>query len=183
VPVFVSLLRAVNVGGNNMVKMEALRELYASLKLTDVASYIQSGNVVFRARESDPVRLARRIETAIEGAFGHRPAVVIRTTADLRDVVARNPFAAREGVEPGKLLITFLAAEPSPERRAKLAALQTTPEELHLLGRELFLYFPNGMSQSKLSMPAVDRALGIPGTARNWNTVNKLLAMAEKLEK
>jgi uncharacterized protein (DUF1697 family) len=180
--VFISLLRAVNVGGNNMIKMEALRELYATLRLRYATTYVQSGNVVFRAAETDSARLARRIEDGIERVFGHRPDVVIRTAAEMRDVVARNPFAARDGLEPSKLLVTFLASQPAEEVRAKVLALQTPPEELHVHSREIFTYFPNGISQAKLSMSAVDRALKIPGTGRNWNTVTKLLAMAEKLE-
>lgn len=180
--VYISLLRAVNVGGHNLVKMEALRALYATLHLRDAATYVQSGNVVFRSGETDAVRLAVRIENALERTFGIRPVVILRTASELRDVAARNPFAARPGIEPNKLLVTFLVDWPSAEVRVKALALQTAPEELHVDGRELFTYFPNGFSQSKLSMPAVDRALRIPGTARNWNTLIKLLTMAEKLE-
>ncbi len=180
--VYISLLRGINVGGNNLVKMEALRALYEKLKFRDVVSYVQSGNVVFRAAEADRARIAGKIEDAIERTFGHRPHVMLRTTAELRDVVARNPFAGREGIEPAKLVVTFLAGEPSDEARVKLEALPKTAEEMHLHLRELFTYFPNGMGQSKLSLPAVDRALKVPGTARNWNTVSKLLAIAEGLE-
>ena len=180
--VFISLLRGINVGGNHMIKMETLRELYGTLKLTHATTYVQSGNVVFQARESDSTRLGRRIEDAIERTFGHRPDVVIRTTAEFRDVIARNPFAGRTEIEPNKLLVTFLSVEPSPEARAKVLSLRTPPEELHLDGREIFTYFPNGISQSKLPLAAVDRALRTPATGRNWNTVNKLLALAEKLE-
>jgi len=179
--VYISLLRGVNVGGNNMVKMEALRALYAKLKFRDAASYVQSGNVVFRAAGSDAEAIGRQIEGAIERTFGIRPRVVLRTTEELRAVIARNPFAGRSGIEPSKLLVTFLAGKPSDEARAKWATLHTPPEEMHLHERELFTYFPNGISNSKLKLPAVDRALEIPGTARNWNTVTKLLAMAEAL--
>lgn len=181
--VYIALLRAINVGGNNPVKMEALRALCGTLKLRDVTTYVQSGNVVFRAAEGDPVKLGRRLEDGIERTFGHRPAVVIRTAAELRDVVVRNPFAGQSGIEPNKLLVTFLATEPTAEARAKVLTLQTPPEELHLHSREMFVYFPNGFSQSKLPMAKVDRALGTPGTGRNWNTVAKLLAMAEELER
>lgn len=180
--VYISLLRGINVGGNNLVKMEALRALYEKLKFRDVVSYVQSGNVVFRAAETNRARIADRIEDAIEGEFGHRPRVVLRTTAELRDLMARNPFARRAGIEPGKLVVTFLAGELPDEARVKLESLPKTPEEMHLHVRELFTYFPNGMGQSKLSLAAVDRALKIPGTARNWNTVSKLLALAEGLE-
>ena len=98
----------------------------------------------------------------------------------MRDVIARNPFAKREGIEPNKLAVMFLAREPGRRFRVR-AQNQTRVEELHLLGRELYIYFPDGMGRSKL--PAVlARALKNAGTARNWNTVMKLLEMAEKLE-
>jgi len=181
-PVVVSLLRSVNVGGHNKIKMDALRELYASLKLRNPQTYVQSGNVVFFAEDRDLVPLARRIELAIERRFGIRPGVILRTAAELRDVVARNPFASRSGIEPSKLLVTFLASHPSAEARSKLHALKTDPEELHIDGREMYTYFPNGMARPKLSWPLVERTLAIPGTGRNWNTVTKLLEMAESLE-
>ena len=163
--------------------MPRLRAAFEALGHEDVSTYVQSGNVVFRAAETDRARIAGKIEDAIERTFGHRPPVILRTTAELRDVVARNPFAGRAGIEPGKLAVTFLAGEASDEARVKLEGLPKTAEEMHLHRCELFTYFPNGMGKSKLSLPAVDRALKVAGTARNWNTVSKLLAIAEGLEK
>jgi len=181
-PVIVSMLRGVNVGGHNKIKMDALRELCASLKLRDPQTYVQSGNVVFVAEDRDLVPLARRIEQAIERKFGFRPDVILRTAAELRDAIARNPFASRSGIEPSKLLVTFLASHPSAEARKKVLAIKTDPEELRIDGRELYTYFPNGMGRPKLSWPMVERTLAISGTGRNWNTVTKLLEMAESLE-
>src|SRR5271169_5370505 len=91
--VVISMLRGVNVGGHNKIKMDALRTLYESLGLRDPQTFIQSGNVIFRTEEHDLVRLARRIEDAIERRFGFRPNVIVRTASELRDVIARNPFA------------------------------------------------------------------------------------------
>lgn len=181
-PVVISLLRGVNVGGHNKIKMDALRDLYVSLKLRDPQTYVQSGNVVFDAGNRDLAQLGRRIEQAIERTFGFRCDVIVRTASELRDVVARNPFASRAGIEPSKLAVTFLAGEPSAEARGKLLAIKTDPEELRIDGRELYTYFPNGMARPKLSWPVVERTLAIPGTSRNWNTVTKLLEMAEDRE-
>src|SRR5258707_10026031 len=111
-PVIVSMLRGVNVGGNHKVKMEALRALYESLGFTGVQTYIQSGNVVFRTRATGLAALGKKIEDGIEGAFGFRPAVILRTAEELRAAIAGCPFAAREGMEPGKLLVTFLSGVP-----------------------------------------------------------------------
>jgi uncharacterized protein (DUF1697 family) len=180
--VYIALLRGINVGGNNLIKMDALRTLCGKLKLCDVATYVQSGNVVFRAAEDNAVKVGRLIEDGIQRTFGIRAAVVIRTAAEFREAAARNPFAGRSEIEPGKLLVTFLAMPLGKEAREKVLALRTAPEELHLEAREMFVYFPNGQAKSTLPMAKVDRALGTTGTGRNWNTVVKLLAMAEDLE-
>ena len=180
--VIISLLRGVNVVGHNKVKMEALRALYQSLKLRGAQTYIQSGNVVFRTKETDLDKLARKIENGIEKKFGFRPAVILRTASELRHVIARNPFAARRDIHPGKFLVTFLASVPDPDACAKVLKMRIEPEELRIDGREVYIYFLDGQGRSKLSWVTVERTLRVSGTGRNWNTVNKLLEIAEKLE-
>lgn len=190
--VIVAMLRGVNVGGHNQIKMEALRALCESLGLRDAQTYVQSGNVVFRTtkvrttevrtEERNLTALARRMEDAIEQSFGFRPAVIVRTTTQLRDAVAKNPFARRRGIDPGKLLVTFLVDEPSAESRGKVLKIKADPEELFVDGREVYIYFPNGMGRTKLSWPTIANMLGTSGTGRNWTSVTKLLEMAEKLE-
>jgi uncharacterized protein (DUF1697 family) len=179
----ICLLRGVNVGGHNQIKMDSLRALCESLKLCNAQTYIQSGNVVFQTKEeeSDAAKLAARIESEIEKKHGFRPDVVLRTTSEMKGVIARNPFSKRKGIEPNKLAVMFLAREPEPAVQDAVRKIKPDVEELHLLGRELFIYFPDGMGRSKL-VPLLARALQNAGTARNWNTVVKLLEMAEKLE-
>jgi uncharacterized protein (DUF1697 family) len=181
--VVISLLRGINVGPHNRIKMDELRAVYESLGLRDVETYVQSGNVVFRnsARSLDP--LARKIETAIADVHGVRTFAVLRTCDEWRDVIARNPFAGREGIDPAKLLVSFLTGNPSDDACRKARAVPTEPEELCIDGRELYVYFPNGMARPKISMAAVERALATSGTGRNWNTVMRLLEVAERLEK
>ncbi|MFZ0924454.1 MAG: DUF1697 domain-containing protein, partial [Candidatus Acidiferrales bacterium] len=111
-----------------------------------------------------------------------RPSVILRTSAELRDVIARNPFAKRRNIDPRKFLVAFLARDPGADAFAKLRAIKIAPEELHCHARELYIYFPNGMARPKLSWSSIDRSLKIPVTGRNWNSVTTLLAMAEKLE-
>jgi uncharacterized protein (DUF1697 family) len=181
-PVLISLLRGVNVGGHHKVKMDDLRALYESLGFEDVQTHINSGNVLFRTGGRDLVRLRQRIEDAIESACGFRCDVILRTPSDLRQVIATNPFSARPGMDASKLAIHFLAADPSAAAREQVRAIDAAPEELHIDGRELYIYFPNGMARPKLSMPLLEKTLKTPGTSRNWNTVRKLLEVAEKLE-
>jgi uncharacterized protein (DUF1697 family) len=181
-PVLVSLLRGINVGGHNLIRMEALRAVYESLGLQDSQTYVQSGNVVFRTQDRNFPRIAKQIEGAIERTFGFRPAVIVRTPAELKDVIATNPFAERRGIEPNKLLVVFLAGSPDENARAKVLAIKTDPEELRMQGREVYMYFPDGMARPKLTWMAIEKMLKIPATARNWNTVTKLLEMAVTLD-
>jgi uncharacterized protein (DUF1697 family) len=181
-PVFVSMLRGVNVGAHNRIKMDKLRSLYESLNLEDPRTYVQSGNVIFRTKEKNIAKLTKKIEGGIGKTFGFSPAVVLRTTEEMRATLRANPFAKRKDIVPGKLLVTFLAAEPAAEASEALLEFKSLPEELQLRGRELFIYFPNGAGRSKLPWSQVDKLLKVTGTARNWNSVTKMIAMAEQLE-
>ena len=179
-PVLISMLRGVNVGGHNKIKMDVLRALYESLKFEDPRTYVQSGNVIFRTKEKPSPALAKKIQNAIERKFGFRPEVILRTTDELRTAIAAHPFAGRN-LEPGKILVTFLASDPGPEAPANLRSLKDYPEELHLLGRELYIYFPDGAGKSKLPWSKVEKLFQTTGTARNWNSVTKMLAIAEEM--
>ncbi len=185
-PVYIALLRGVNLLRYNRMKMEALREVCESLRFQGAQTYVQSGNVVFRTAETDAAKIVSRLESAIEKRFGFRPPVILRTIAEWRAAIARNPYAERSDIPPSKLLVHFLAADPGAEAREKArrkaGAVPEVPEELHIFERELFIYYPNGMGRPKLPMPAVERALNVTGSGRNWNSVTKLMQMAEALE-
>ncbi len=180
--VIISLLRGINVGGHNKIKMDALRDLYASLGLQDVQTYLQSGNVVFRTKGSAHAKLAARIEDAIAQEFGFRVDVVFRTSSELGDVISRSPFTSRRGLDPRKLAVIFLKETPSPECLRAALKIQTAPEELHIAGGEAYVYFPNGMGRPKMSWPAIEKILKTSGTNRNWNTVTTLFELAERLD-
>jgi len=171
--VVISMLRGVNVGAHHRMKMADLRAVYESLGHKDVRTYVQSGNVISRGAAS-----AVKIEDAIEQKFGFRPAVILRTPEELRAVIARNPF---EGVAPAKLLVCFLPRNPGEEAGERVRTLPPTPEQVRLDGKQMYIYFPDGMARPKLSMPAVEKALKVAGTGRNWNTVLALLEIAESL--
>ena len=181
-PVVVSLLRAVNVGGHAVIKMADLKALYESLKFRDVQTYVQSGNVVFRTESGDLKALSKKIQMAIEKRFKVAPRVLLRTTNELRGIVAANPFAKRADVLPAKLLVYFLHEELSRDAATELKKLPLKAEELIPTKRELYIYFSDGMGKSRLPWRAVEKLCITPGTGRNWNTVTKLLTMAEELE-
>jgi len=180
-PVLISMLRGVNLGPHNRIKMDDLRALYASLHLQDPRTHVQSGNVIFRTKEKNVTQLAKKIQSAIAREFGFSTPVILRTAEEFRRAIAANPFAGRKGINPGKLLVTFLADEPGAQARARLLALGPDPEELHLIGRELYIYFPNGAGRSKLQWSALDKKLETSGTARNWNSVTKMLEIADEM--
>ena len=181
--VWISMLRGVNVGSNNRIKMDALRSVYESLKLESPRTYVQSGNVIFRTKEKHAAPLAKKIQSGIERRFGFRPDVILRTTDEFRTTLALSPFAKRRELEPSKILITFLAEAPGPEIHSKLDSLRKYPEEFHLKGREFYVYFPNGSGKSKLPWSQVERLLGVTGTARNLNSVTAMLGMAEEIQR
>ena len=177
------MLRGVNLGPHNRIKMDALRALYESLKLEDPRTYVQSGNVMFRTKEKNSPKLADKIQAAIQKKLGCCPDVVLRTTDEMRKAIAANPFPEKAKAEPGKVLVTFLSAEPTGDAAMNLSNLKGFPEELHLKGRELYIYFPNGAGRSKLPWSKVEKLVGVTGTARNWNSVQAILEIAEEMER
>ena len=176
------MLRGVNVGGHNKIKMDVLRDLCRSLKFQDPQTYLQSGNVLFRAGSQNHAQVSKLLETAIERKLGFRPDIVVRTVPELRDVIAHNPFGKRQGLDPRKLTVTFLAAAPVNLARKELLAMDIAPEELHARDRELYIYFPHGQGRPKLSWSRVEKILNVPFTTRSWNTVTELLQLGESLE-
>jgi uncharacterized protein (DUF1697 family) len=180
--VIVAMLRGVNLGPHHRIKMTDLCALCESLKLRDVQSYVQSGNVIFRTDERDLAALTKRLEKAFHRRFGFQSDTILRTAPELREVVAKNPFAKRRGIDPKKLLVTFLASAPSEEAKNLVSKMKTDPEELWIDGRELFIYYPDGMARPKISWVAIQKLLKTSGTGRNWNSVINLLQIAENLE-
>jgi uncharacterized protein (DUF1697 family) len=163
---YFAFLRAVNVVGRNAVRMADLRDLCTSLGFANVRTLLQSGNVVFESKRKPT---EKQIAEAINAASGLNVKVMLRNEAELRSVVERNPFMPVR--EPGHLLVVFLAGEPT----GKLT--YSGPEAYRVDGRELYVDYVNGVGRSKLTNALIERQLGVAGTARNWNTVTKLLAM------
>jgi uncharacterized protein (DUF1697 family) len=182
VVVGIALIRGINVTGNNRLPMELLRAMCGKIGLCDARTYIASGNVVFRCDGTGMSRCAERLEAAIEKGHGFRPRVIVRTLAELRRVVSSCAFADIESLEPNRTLVMFLDETPGAAARKAAAAIMTAPERVAVRGREAFLYYPKGVGTAETPMSAVEKALGTPGTCRNWNTVKKLVEMGEELE-
>ena len=177
--VFVSVLRGINVGGHHRVPMEDLRALYEAQGLKNPKTYIQSGNIVFQTKTKDAGKIAASLNRAFEARFGFRADVVLRTLEEMEALVAANPLVLRK-IEPTQNIVVFLSSALEPDSAAAVCKVCAAPEEVHSDGRHLFCYYANGQGQSKLGT-VLDKhltKLNIMGTARNWNTVLKLLEMA-----
>lgn len=178
---WLTLLRGVNVGGRNRIHMAALKELHEELGFTDVTTYIQSGNVVFRGPDADPWGVARRVEKAIADTLRQNVHVIVRTGEEMQRIARSNPFLARRGIDPAKLHVTFLASVPAPEKLRTLRAPEGRGDEFDAVGREIYLRCPGGYGRSALTNDRLERALRVQATTRNWNTVCALAAMAGRL--
>jgi len=174
---YAALLRAVNVGGNNLIKMADLRDLLAGLGLEGVKTLLQSGNVVFEASSEDRAQLAAEISDAIHQRHGYRPEVILRTAEELRRALDQVPFAAV--ADPRLVHINFLAAPADAEGARQVGAWEG-PETLMVNGSEVYIHYPEGAGRSKLNSLPMEKLLGTRGTARNLNTVRKLLEMMEE---
>jgi uncharacterized protein (DUF1697 family) len=182
--VYVSMLRAVNVGGTSRIKMDALRAVYESLGLADVRTLLQSGNVLFRSGLTDRARLVKRIMQEIERQLDLEVAVILRTLAEIASIVERGPVLSPRA-DKSKLLVMFLAAVPDAAAQAALAKWhkdKALKEMLEMRGPEIYLYYPDGVGRSKLTSAVIESKLDTAGTARNWSTLTKLLETARALE-
>jgi uncharacterized protein (DUF1697 family) len=172
---YVALLRGINVGPHKRVAMADLRALMAELGYGDVQTLLQSGNVVFVA-DDPPEQVERDLEQKIAAELGVETRVVVRTRDELASVVKRD-LLGDIASDPKRYQVSFLSAEPKPEVARELAALDFAPERWVFSGREIYAWHPDGIHSSKLAKQLSDRRLGVIATARNWNTVVKLLAM------
>jgi uncharacterized protein (DUF1697 family) len=166
----VALLRGINVGGKKMVAMSDLRALAERLGLREAKTLLQSGNLVFRSDKS-PAQLEKMLENELDDV-----GVFVRTAAEMADIVSGNPFPAEAKNDPGRLVVMLLK---EAKDGAVLNGAVAGREVARGKGRHVYIYFPDGQGRSKLTNAVIERKLATRGTARNWNTVLKLAALAE----
>lgn len=172
--IHVALLRGINLAGKNRLPMKDLAAMFTDAGCTSVATYIQSGNVVFDASPALARRIPDRIEKAIADRFGYRIPVVTRTAGELRKVVRGNPFL-RAGADAGTLHVAFLADSPAVARVKALDPDRSPPDAFVVRGREIYLHCPNGFARTKLTNAYFDSKLSTMTTVRNWRTVETLV--------
>jgi uncharacterized protein (DUF1697 family) len=165
----VALFRGINVGGNNLLPMKELCALFERNGCAQVASYIQSGNVIFDAPAKTLAQLPAKLEAAIAKRFGHRPPIQLRSAGEMTEVVAGLPFP-----DPAKVFVGFLAAAPTKAALASLDAELGAPDRYVVRGREIYLEIVTNAARTKLTVAYFDKRLATVTTMRNWNTVMKL---------
>jgi len=171
----VALLRGINVGGRSSLKMADLRQIAEDLGYEDVATYIQSGNLLLTS--ADPsAKVAGDLAAAIAASSNVAPAVMVRTHAQMAKVVAGNPFLA-QGADASHLHVTFTDG-PARSGLAGIDLAGYAPEGAAAVGHQLYLHLPNGIGRSKLAVDLAKQK-GTVGTTRNWRTTTKLLELAE----
>jgi uncharacterized protein (DUF1697 family) len=168
----VAFLRAVNVGGRR-VPMRELPARFESLGHTDVSTYLQSGNVLFTSSGADRPRIGSELEAALADAYGIDVGIVLRDGPSMSETIAANPYHEAEA-DTKTLHVVFLDRAPSADSITSADPDRSPPDRFEVIGREVFVNYPGGSGRSKLTLAWLERALGVSGTARNWNTVNTI---------
>lgn len=173
----VALLRGINVGGNNMIPMADLRAMFESLGYADTKTLLQSGNVVFDAGKQKPAALEQSLNAATKKRFGFDIDYIVRSASEWSALIAANPFPDEAKRDPSHLLVTCMKERIDSTNVTALQAAIQGPELVRAVGRDLYTVYPIGIGVSKLTPAMVDKHLRLRGTARNWNTVQKIAAL------
>ena len=171
-PHFVAFLRALNVGGSHVVKMDVLKRHFEKMGFADVETFIASGNVVFSSKSAKG--LDRRIAASLAKALGHEVSAFVRTAAELAEAAAHAPFAEKEVAACPTYLVGFLSKELESDAAKRLSALETDADRFHVRGRDFWWLSRHGQNKPAISGRALEKAIGQPTTLRNVNTIRRM---------
>ena len=178
---FISLLRGINVSGQKKILMMDLKALYENLKFTDVTTFIQSGNVIFKNNEKlSDIEFAKKIEEAIYKHFDFQVPVIVRSKDEMKEIISTNPFLKEENIDEKKLHVTFLSEIPSEENAMSIQSMDFSPDRFIIRNKDIYLSIPASYGETKISNAFFEKKLKVKATTRNWNTVKKLSAMASQ---
>jgi uncharacterized protein (DUF1697 family) len=178
---YIAILRGINVSGKNMIKMPELQTLFEGLGFNKVKTYIQSGNVIFKAAAKNSCEIEKLIEEKIFEKFSLKVPVLVKTKDEVEKVLQNNPFVKATNVDGSKLHATFLSKEPEQANVDKISKDQYLPDEFILKGSAVYLHCPNGYGNTKLNNNFFESKLKVTATTRNWKTVNELVNIANSL--
>lgn len=173
---YVAFLRGINVSGQKLIKMDALKEMFSQLGFENVVTYIQSGNVIFNTKEKDTAKLRTKIEQYLLAELGYEVPTIVRSIAELEAIITQNPFPAVAVGDTRKLHVTMLAGAADMAKLPLLTAVLLEDEEIHIIGTELYM-ITHSYGNSKLSNTFVEKKLGLAATTRNWATINKVVKL------
>ena len=175
---YISILRGINVGGNRKILMKELKVLFENLGFSEVETYIQSGNVIFKSEQNDTTaELEHTLQQAIAETFGFDVPVIVRTAREWAESVLNNRFWKEIDADIDRLHLTCLKEVPSPELLEKIKLFQFLPDRYEIIGEDVFIFCAAGYGTSKLTNPFFESKLKTPATTRNWKTVMKLNEM------
>ena len=177
---WISILRGINVGGRNAIKMDALRAMFLHLGFSNVQSYIQSGNVIFNSNLIDSKSVEKSISDGILKSFGFAVSVLVLEREELRNTIKNNPLLPDSSKESAYMHITFLSEQPDKMLIDKVSSGNFTPDEFYFGDKVIYLYCPNGYGNTKLNNTFFENKLKLTATTRNLKTANELLAIADK---
>jgi uncharacterized protein (DUF1697 family) len=176
---YIAMLRGINVSGQKLIKMEALKKMLESLPFSNVQTFIQSGNIIFQASTQDNDALQANISAQILKTFGFEVPVLVLKTNELKDIIAKNPFSKEDAKDSSHLYVTFLSTKPVMDNWEAILAKRLPGEELVVVDKAVYLYLPAGAGNTKLSNAFLESKLKAVATTRNWKTTLELLKMAE----
>ena len=178
--IYISILRGINVGGHNKIKMDDLRKLFANAGFGKVQTYIQSGNIIFETKKTTTIFLEKIIADEIKKQFGFNVPVLVIELEELKNVIKNNPFAKDKLKNENYLHVTFLSGKPAKENIAQIIAGNFLPDEFIVINKAVYLHCPNGYGNTKLNNNFFENKLKLTATTRNWKTVNEILKIAEE---
>lgn len=178
---YISILRGINVSGQKLIKMEALRKMYENMGFQNVITYVQSGNVIFSTNEEEPNIMAKTISDQIQLVFGFDVPLIVLTIDQLERIINDNPFANNTDKLGYHLYVTFLSSAPDYSVKSIIENKKQSDEEIHFSDHAIYLYCPTGYGKTKLNNNFLESKLNVVATTRNWQTTNELLKLAREI--
>jgi len=179
-PTYISILRGINVSGQKLIKMDALRKLYENLNFLNVTTYVQSGNVIFTTNDIELHELEQKIYHQIEKEFGFEVPVIVLTVDKLKHIIENNPFLNDPDKDPAYLHVTFLSSKSGNYDMRAIENKKQEGEEVSFSDNAVYLYCPNGYGRTKLTNNFIEAKLKVGATTRNWKTTNELFKITQK---
>ena len=178
---YISLLKGINVGGKNLIKMADLRKSYENLGFQNIRTYLQSGNVIVTAKETELKELEHKISLQIKRDFGFDILVIALTPDKLVQIIHKNPFLKKPDIEPDFLYVSFLSTNPDLSEKKAIEKKLQNREEIAFTDIAFYMYCPEGYGKTKLTNSILEKTLKVGATTRNWKTTNELLKIAREI--